>query len=73
MSDFITRYTITFDLFVCTYTVYYVYIAGCVVNYRPPPPPLALDGHSFAGASRHMVFPVVFVVVFLNGMVFLMV
>lgn len=26
--------SITFDLFVCTYTVYYVYIAGCVVNYR---------------------------------------
>ena len=26
--------SITYDLFVLTYTIYYVYIAGCVVNYR---------------------------------------
>lgn len=26
--------SITYDLFVFTYTIYYVYIAGCVVNYR---------------------------------------
>lgn len=26
--------SITYDLFVLTYTLYYIYIAGCVVNYR---------------------------------------